>query len=111
MAYRTTHTDLGKIYSTLLSWLRSKSVALTGRIFGNVDASARHHGWQVTAAHGGFGRGYRDPRFDSLAACADCIGHGTDARGRSCHICTGTGRIILKPTIEPPSSCPSRGQA
>ncbi|HZC39077.1 MAG TPA: hypothetical protein VE343_00290 [Streptosporangiaceae bacterium] len=41
--------------------------AITQRIFARDDAFAREHGWQVTSYRGGFGRRYRDPRFDALA--------------------------------------------
>lgn len=40
----------------------------TERAFAELDARARRHGWQVTPTHGGFGRCYRDPRFDRRSA-------------------------------------------
>ena len=43
---------------------------LTERLFAEPDARARRHGWQVTPTQGGFGRRYRDPRFDRLCAPA-----------------------------------------
>lgn len=107
MAHRTTHTNLGKIYSTLLTWSRARLSTLTERTFAATDAEARRHGWQVSITHGGFGRKYRDPRFDSLAACADCLGLGISVPGHPCHICDGTGRITLKGATEPPPSPPS----
>ena len=42
-------------------------------LFGDLDEQARHDGWQVTRLHHGFGRRYRDPRFDLLSVCPDCV--------------------------------------
>jgi hypothetical protein len=38
------------------------------RLFAINDAEAHWRGWQITRVHGGFGRRYRDPAFDSLRA-------------------------------------------
>lgn len=58
------------------------------------DTEAYWWGWQITKTLGGLGRRYRDIRFDTLAACAQCAGAGarTDA---PCTPCLGTGRITL----------------
>lgn len=36
------------------------------RLFAMNDAEAYWRGWQITRVHGGFGRRYRDPAFDTL---------------------------------------------
>jgi hypothetical protein len=38
------------------------------RLFAINDAEAHWRGWQISRAHSGFGRRYRDPAFDSLRA-------------------------------------------
>jgi len=58
------------------------------------DEEACWRGWQTTRTHGGLGRRYRDPAFDSLAECARCRGAGVRAEVR-CTGCRGTGRISL----------------
>jgi len=70
---------------------------LGSKIFGADDRLARDRGWQITLRHGGLGRNYRDPRFDSLAACTACRGRGHNSRGVACPDCDGTGRIVLNP--------------
>ena len=64
------------------------------RRFAMNDTEACWWGWQITKTLGGFGRRYRDVRFDTLAACVQCAGAGawTDA---PCGPCLGTGRITL----------------
>jgi hypothetical protein len=100
------HGVHGMICSFLLK-LKSSVSATTQRIFAVPDAHARQHGWQVTATHGGFGRRYRDPRFDYLASCATCNGRGGNPQGTTCSACHGTGRIVLDPAAV---SRPGRGQ-
>ena len=57
-------------------------------LFARSDARARAAGWQVTSTgRWNTARAYRDPRFDRLAACPACAGHG-------CPRCAGTGRIV-----------------
>src|SRR5215471_3531714 len=97
MAHRTTHTNLGKIYSTLTTWLTARMSALTGRAFAAPNARAHRHGWQITITQGGLGRAYRDPRFGLLADCAACYGTGTLGPVGPCGVCHGTGRV-RKPT-------------
>jgi hypothetical protein len=64
------------------------------RWFALNDTEAYWRGWQITKAPGGLGRRYRDTRFQTLAACAQCAGAGAwpDA---PCGPCLGTGRIAL----------------
>lgn len=38
------------------------------RLFAAGDAEAGRHGWQIIRTCGGFGRRYRNPMFDTLAA-------------------------------------------
>jgi len=109
MPHRTTRTDLSKLWKLPITWLKASLAALPQRWFAASDASARQYGWQVTSTHCGLGRRYRDPRFDTLAACECCCG-GITASGNSCQRCTGTGRIIVRPADEPPAS-PPRGLA
>ena len=57
-------------------------------LFARSDARARAAGWRVTSTgRWNTARAYRDPRFDRLAACPACAGHG-------CPRCAGTGRIV-----------------
>jgi DnaJ-class molecular chaperone len=96
MTHRITHTDRCKFYckvSDLLCKLKSSTSALAERAFAASDVDERRYGWQVTCTHGGFGRTYRDPRFDTLLACPRCSGEGfTD--GEPCQPCGNTGRVI-----------------
>lgn len=72
--------------------IRLALTKLERRLFGDLDEQARHDGWQVTRLHHGFGRRYRDPRFDLLSACPDCAGGGS-MDGQPCEPCRGTGRV------------------
>ena len=105
MPHRT--TTLSKFSSPALTWLKSSLTSLTQRLFAASDTAARHHGWHVSSTRYGFGRKYRDPRFDTLASCHDCHGRGITAIENQCQPCGGTGRITVKPTSQPPSQ-PSR---
>jgi hypothetical protein len=69
----------------LLSWL----ARVGDRLFAANDNEAYWRGWQITRVHGGLGRRYRDPLFDTLAECQKCGGTGP------CAPCGGTGRIIV----------------
>ncbi len=64
--------------------IRLALTSLERRLFGDLDAQARHHGWQVTRLQHGFGRRYRDPRFDLLSACPSCAGTGRLTWARPC---------------------------
>lgn len=68
-----------------LTWLEQ-------RLFDELDRQARHDGWQVIRLYHGFGRRYRDPRFDLLSVCSTCAGSG-HADGQPCDPCRGTGRV------------------
>jgi hypothetical protein len=76
----------------VLSWLAAVPRRLGDRLFAMNDAEAYWRGWQITSTQGGLGRGYRDPRFDTLAECPKCRGAGVTA-ALSCRPCLGTGRI------------------
>ena len=60
----------------LLSWLAAIPRRLGDRLFAMNDAEAYWRSWQITRTHGGLGRRYRDPRFDTLAECPKCQGRG-----------------------------------
>lgn len=109
MTYRTTHTNHRKIYNLFLTWLGAILSGLAERVFGATDTGARQHGWQVASTPGGLGRRYRDPRFDTLTARADCCGRGVKAPGNPCRSCSGTGRIAVEAAADPRSSPPPRG--
>lgn len=96
MPHRTTRSDHCKISSFLLK-LKTRLAAIAQQVFAVPDADARRHGWQVTVTHGGFGRRYRDPRFDNLVPCTACSGRGGNPRGSTCPACRGTGRVVLDP--------------
>ena len=67
----------------LLSWLAAIPRRLGDRLFAMNDAEAYWRDWQITRTHGGLGRRYRDPRFDTLAECSKCRGAGRTAAGRT----------------------------
>ncbi len=106
MPHRTTRSDHCKITSLLLR-LKSRLSAIAQQVFDGPDADARRHGWQVTVTRSGFGRRYRDARFDYLVPCMPCNGRGDTPRGTTCSACHGTGRIVLDPAAVPR---PGRGQ-
>lgn len=60
----------------LLSWLAALPRRLGDRLFVMNDTEAYWRSWQTTRTHGGLGRRYRDPRFDTLAECPTCLGTG-----------------------------------
>ena len=61
--------------------------ALARALFARSDRSASTRGWDVTVTgRWGTSRVYHDPRYDRLATCGGCAGHG-------CSRCAGTGRI------------------
>jgi hypothetical protein len=67
---------------------------LCDRLFAANDAEASWRGWEVINAYGGLGRRYRDPRFDTLAACPQCRGTGIDT-DEPCDFCLGAGRLTI----------------
>ncbi len=114
---RTPASDRGSALAVagriLLSWLAGLPRRLGDRLFVMNDTEAYWRSWQITRTHGGLGRRYRDPRFDTLAECRTCRGtgratghtagakdHTTDrakdrTAGLPCARCLGTGRITL----------------
>ena len=80
---------------SLLSWLAAIPRRLGDRLFAMNDTEAYWRGWQITRTHGGLGRRYRDPRFDTLAECPKCRGAGGLTADLPCLPCLGTGRITL----------------
>jgi DnaJ-class molecular chaperone len=107
MPYRTTHENSIKPHSRPLTWAEAVFQNLTTRLFSNDDATARQHGWQVTPTRHGLGRRYRDPRFDTIAACNGCSGTGADPGGAQCRNCSGGGRIVSKPSAPSSANAPS----
>lgn len=106
MSKRTILSDQCKIFN-FLRGLKSRLSAITQQVFAVPDTRARRYGWQVTVTHGGFGRRYRDPRFDYLMPCMACNGRGCNPQGTICSACHRTGRLVLDPAAV---SQPGRGQ-
>jgi hypothetical protein len=75
-----------------LGWLAGLPRRLGDRLFAANDTEAYQWGWQITRMHGGLGRRYRHPWFDTLAECPKCQGAGINA-DVPCAPCLGTGRI------------------
>jgi hypothetical protein len=78
----------------LLSWPTAIPRRLGDRLFTMNDNEAYWRSWQITKTHGGLGRRYRDPRFDTLAECTKCRGAGATG-DQPCPPCLGTGRVTL----------------
>ena len=85
---------LAVVGRVLLSWLAAIPRRLGDRLFVMNDTEAYWRDWQITKTHGGLGRSYRDPRFDTLAECPKCHGAGVTA-DLPCPPCLGTGRVTL----------------
>ncbi len=73
---------------------------MAARMFSINDDEAYWRGWQIIKVHAGFGRRYRDPRFDTLVICARCLGTGIEVlevieMDMRCGICLGTGRLTI----------------
>jgi len=90
--------------------IRLALTRLERHLFGDLDAQAGHDGWQVIRLRHGFGRRYRDHRFDLLSACPACAGNGSgsgsgsgSADGQPCEPCRGTGRVTR---ARPPAPTP-----
>jgi hypothetical protein len=73
-------------------WLARLIEAAGEGLFAVPDRVAVQHGWRITAHHGGLGRCYRDPRFDTLDACRRCHGSG-ETDSEPCVPCGGSGRV------------------
>lgn len=97
MPHRSTHTNHRKSGSLTLK-LQCRLSAIAKKIFAITDADARRHGWEVTVTDGGFGRRYRDPRFNYLANRTACHGRGRNPNDGICSACHGTGRVVLDPS-------------
>ena len=82
------------VAGVLACWLAAIPRRVGDRLFAMNDNEAYWRGWQITRVHGGLGRSYRDPRFDTLAECPKCQGAGLIAKA-PCVPCLGTGRITL----------------
>lgn len=74
--------------ATRISRLR---VVVENLIFRQPDLDAVTRGWEVHRPTP-FRRVYRDPRWHSIVACADCQGSGLDA-ARACPVCDGRGTV------------------
>jgi hypothetical protein len=79
--------------AVLLSWLAYIPRRLGDRLFSWNDTEAYWRGWQITKVGGGLGRRYRDPRFDTLTGCPQCLGGGISTKDTPCLPCLGTGRV------------------
>ena len=82
------------VAAVALDWLAYLLRRWGDRWFAMNDTEAYWRGWQITKTHAGLGRRYRDLRFDTLAACAQCAGAGKWADA-PCGPCLGTGRITV----------------
>jgi hypothetical protein len=67
------------------------------RIFAAEDVAAGGRGWQISRPPNGFGRCYRDPRWDLVSACEWCGRDGGNAV-ESCQSCAGRGTVRHHPT-------------
>ncbi|MGH3422123.1 MAG: hypothetical protein ACRDOD_21320, partial [Streptosporangiaceae bacterium] len=76
--------------------LLSRPRRIADRLFAINDAEAYWRGWRIIKVHGGFGRRYRDPMFDTLAACGQCQGEGAGIETMPCINCFGSGRLSLE---------------
>ena len=85
---------LTRVAAVALDWLAYLLRRWGDRWFAMNDTEAYWRGWQITKTHGGLGRRYRDLRFDTLTACAQCAGAGEWADA-PCAPCLGTGRITI----------------
>jgi hypothetical protein len=68
-------------------------VAVENVIFRQPDLDAVARGWEVHRPTP-FRRVYRDPRWHSIVACADCLGTGLNG-ARACQACDGRGTVRL----------------
>ncbi|MCA1604117.1 MAG: hypothetical protein LC775_01205 [Acidobacteria bacterium] len=69
-------------------------------LFAAEDAAARHRGWEISRPQSGFGRIYRDPRWNFITECEQCGGEGGSAI-ESCQSCGGRGTVQYSPTDTP----------
>ncbi|MGH3975738.1 MAG: hypothetical protein ACRDS9_20760 [Pseudonocardiaceae bacterium] len=73
-------------------WLARLVRKWEDRIFTAEDAAARARGWQISRPPSGFGRVYRDPRWDLISACDVCDGDG-GTTAQPCLSCEGHDTI------------------
>ena len=100
MSKASTRPPRNKVW--VIPIIRLALTRLERHLFGDLDAQAGHDGWQVIRLRHGFGRRYRDHRFDLLSACPACAGSGS-ADGQPCELCRGTGRVTR---ARPPAPTP-----
>lgn len=62
------------------------------RIFVADDAVALARGWNISRSPKGFGRVYRDPRWDLISECESCRGDA-GSEPESCSSCGGCGTV------------------
>jgi hypothetical protein len=90
----------GSRIGRLSAWFRNISRKIGDRVFAANDEEARWHGWEIIPRHAGLSRRYRDPRFDTLIECPECLGSGTSTRNGAvrtpCPACAATGRLRLQ---------------
>lgn len=81
--------------------IRRLCSALDDAIFEQSDLDANARGWEARRDRP-FTRTYRDPRWDSIAACPNCQGEGTFG-AHPCGECDGRGtvRTDLNASAEP----------
>lgn len=84
--------------------IRGRLIGMIERLFAAEDDRARDRGWQVRPIHGGFGRSYRDPRWDRVRRC-ECAEIEIDP---GCPDCAGTG-VIRGPDTPPPDTTDTTG--
>lgn len=93
------------IFMYLHGWLAQLVRRWDDRIFAAEDAAARARGWQISRPPSGFGRVYRDPRWDLISACDVCDGEGGTAV-EPCLSCEGHGTIRQNQITSPSGSAP-----
>lgn len=89
----------------ILGGIRRLITSAERRIFAGEDAAARHRGWQVSRRSTGFGRIYRDPRWDLISECESCGGDGVSAV-EPCPSCAGRGTVRHDPSDAPLRDAP-----
>lgn len=104
MPNRSTHAYLINLSTRSLTWIESRLARLAQQLFAASDASAREYGWQTSATHHGFGRKYRDPRFDTLISCPYPQRGSAAVSQESCRGCRSVGRVGVVAIDELPLS-------
>ena len=65
----------------LTGWVSSMPRRWLDRLFEKNDAEAYWRDWQIIKVHGGLGRRYRDPGFDTLATLEPALYSGAGTTG------------------------------